>query len=127
MAHVTAAFLPPRRWDALTIGFPSKGPQSEKRIMNNQNRAPESVASFLARVERRCGLPANRIPDAPADIMTGGSIAASSPHGTLVYVDFIGQDEDGVDTYAKCVLVERGSELPPADPDADGIIPSDDV
>jgi hypothetical protein len=91
------------------------------------DRTTETAASFAARVERRSGLPVNRIPDAPADCMIGGAIMCRSSHGTLVYIDPIGEDEgSGLTLYEKCVIVDRGSELAPADEDAVGLIPEDD-
>ena len=85
----------------------------------------ESVKNFVGRVESRTGLNISRIPDAPEDVMLGGAIIASSPHGTLVYTDWSHQDDDGVDIYSKAVLVNRSARLPAADQDADGILPTE--
>lgn len=87
------------------------------------SREKESSSSFAKRVSERCGLPIHRIPDADPDALLEGPIIATSNHGTLVYLDHAGQDEEtGVDIYNKAVLVDRSSELEPADQDADGIM-----
>ncbi len=88
-------------------------------------RAPETATSFASRVERHSGLKVSRIPNAEPEVMLGGAIICNSPHGTLVFTDWSHQEEDGTDIYSKAVIVNRGSELAPADHDADGIIPQD--
>ncbi|MDQ5952158.1 MAG: hypothetical protein QG626_285 [Patescibacteria group bacterium] len=93
--------------------------------MTTQTRTPETAASFASRVERSSGLKVNRIPDAEPEVMLGGAIICSSPHGKLVFTDWSHQDDDGVDIYSKAVLIYRGGELAPADNDADSIIPQD--
>lgn len=88
-------------------------------------RTPETAASFASRVERRSRLKINRIPNAEPEVMLGGAIICTSSHGTLVFTDWSHQEEDGTDIYSKAVIVNRGSELAPADHDADGIIPQE--
>ncbi len=85
-----------------------------------EEKMAESLKNFMKRVEREAGMTLNRIPDAEEDAMLGGSIAASSPHGTLVLVDWSHQDEDSYDIYERVVLVNRSPNLPPADKDATG-------
>jgi hypothetical protein len=82
----------------------------------------ETAESFGARIFDRVGLRPEQIPDAPASVMLGGSIACSSPHGVVVLVDHTHQDDDGVDHYARCAMVDRGAELAPASVGATGII-----
>lgn len=85
-------------------------------------RTPETAASFTARVELRSGLKINHIPNAEPEAMLGGAIICNSPHGTLVYTEWSHRDGDGYDIYSKAVIVGRGSELAPADEDADGLM-----
>ena len=93
-----------------------------RRCSGRDVEATETAESFAARVFGRVGLRPDQIPDAPADVMIGGSIACSSPHGTVVLVDHTHQDDSGVDYYARCVMVDRGAELAPASAGATGTI-----
>ena len=86
----------------------------------------ESVQSFTRRIEECTGLQPEAIPDGQPGDLLGGSIVATSPHGTLVLVDPIGQDDDGYTYYGRALLVARGSGLPSADPSATGAIHYDE-
>lgn len=82
----------------------------------------DAVQSFVSRIKQATGLQPEAIPDGQLDDLLGGSIVAASPHGRLVLHDPIGRDGDGTTYYERAVIVGRGSQLPPADPAATGVI-----
>lgn len=87
----------------------------------------ESIENFIHRIEKRTGMTVNRMPDGEDDDMPGGAIIANSSHGTLVYLNCYGQDEEtGVDLFRRCVLIRRSNKLPAADEDADGAFSEED-
>jgi hypothetical protein len=91
-----------------------------------ERREKETVEQFAKRIEELSGLPVRRIPDVSPEEMIGNAITATSQHGTLLFMDPIGEDpETGIEIYRKAGLVDRSSELTPADPDADGVMPEE--
>ena len=87
----------------------------------------ESISNFIRRIEERTGLKISQIPDAESEqVMLEGQIIANSPYGTLVYLDPIGEDGDGVEIFDRCVMVDRSPDLTPANEGADGIFPDDE-
>lgn len=98
----------------------------------------ESVQNFIRRVEKITGLPMNRIPDGvfdPTGIVllaqeypkSPQRYVASSPHGSLVFTDPVDNGPDVMnEDYRRCLIVDRSDRLPPADEDADGVLPQAD-
>lgn len=111
------------RFEAWSVYGHIQPPPRLVKFLDGKDCGPafEPLQSFIARVERRTGLPIHRIPDGKDESMLEGSPIISGPYGILVYLDCCGQDEEtGVDLYARCVLIRR-EQLPAADEDADGV------
>lgn len=83
----------------------------------------ETVSSFAVRVRRFTGLELSELPDAPDDVMLGGSIVCRRGGTAIVLVDLDHQDEEGNDVYRRAVLCGRAADLPAARDGATGDIP----
>lgn len=80
----------------------------------------ETIESFANRALAHTGLDLADIPDGDENDLLCGSIACRRGAATVVLVDHIYQDDDGVDWYARAVCVGRTEDLPPAREGAEG-------
>ena len=91
--------------------------------------APEPADSFAARVKDRSGLAPYAIPrvtsPAPDGVAYGATIA-KSPHGRLVFFDFVGEDADGRERFARCAIVDPSPEFEARYPAAPGVVVEND-
>jgi hypothetical protein len=74
------------------------------------------------RVLARTGLPLTAMPDGDESDLLGGCIAVQSPHGTVMLVDFVGEDDEGSAIYARAVVVGRSEEWPSWDGSSRGLL-----
>jgi hypothetical protein len=82
----------------------------------------EAVTAFADRALASTGIAITAMPDGEEDDLLGGCIAARSPHGIVVLVDFIGEDDEGASIYARAVVVGRALGCPPWDGVSRGLL-----